>query len=59
MNQLDLNSDQVKLVEELNDTFACKICFELALNPLECTSCEQLFCANCVDAWKKKNNQYS
>lgn len=45
-------------VESPNDVCCCKICLELALAPVECTKCENLFCMACASAWRDKQDKY-
>ena len=38
------------------ENLRCIICHEIPLFPLECSSCQNLFCENCVETWKKIRN---
>lgn len=37
------------------DEFDCLICSEVALEPMECDSCGQIFCKICINDWISKN----
>lgn len=39
---------------ETPDTFKCNICQLLVHEPVECSSCDQLFCNDCIQQWLKK-----
>ena len=40
--------------DEQFEHLICLICGLVVLNPLECRTCEKLFCENCVHEWLKK-----
>ena len=41
---------------ETPQEFSCNICTLLIYNPVECGSCDQLFCKECLDNWLKRGN---
>ncbi|CAD8112239.1 unnamed protein product [Paramecium sonneborni] len=44
-------------IKEINQNLSCKICKNVALNAIECQTCEQLYCEECVIFWKRKKNE--
>ena len=53
MSTIDFSQDIV--LTNLN-VIKCKICNELLNDIEECENCNSLFCKNCVDKEKNKNN---
>lgn len=43
-------------MRERADFFVCPICAMVVLNPSECSSCQSMFCADCIAPWREKNN---
>ena len=43
------NADQFKDVLE---TFNCMICFNIPIDPIECSKCDVLFCKKCIEKYK-------
>jgi hypothetical protein len=43
--------------EPLEEYFSCSICTKIIVDPMECKRCENAFCANCINEWKKKRNE--
>ncbi|CAG9330892.1 unnamed protein product [Blepharisma stoltei] len=39
-----------RFVDKVPNSFLCLICHEVVKNPKECTSCESLFCGDCIAA---------
>ena len=37
------------------EAFDCLICQEVTRNPKDCSSCGNMFCGSCIDAWKVRN----
>ena len=49
----------IKNIQEYNlikDEITCEICYGLVIKPKICESCETVFCENCINNWKNKNN---
>ena len=46
--------DSNYLVSDLDpdETFTCKICYEIVLDPRECEECKALLCLNCSLEYK-------
>jgi hypothetical protein len=44
-----------KEAREKANYFACAICTMVVHEPVECKSCDSLFCAECLDPWVSKN----
>ncbi|CAD8080931.1 unnamed protein product [Paramecium sonneborni] len=44
------------IAQEVKDEYLCNICYQLAINPVECQKCETLFCNSCSLDWKAKQN---
>ena len=47
-----------KLTEEqaigkIDEYFNCQMCFNIVENPVRCGECENIFCRDCIDNWKK------
>jgi len=40
----------------IKEEIICEICYGIAIKPKICKSCETLFCENCINNWKNKNN---
>ena len=49
------NQDEFRDVLE---TFNCMICFNIPIEPMECSKCDVLFCKKCIDKYKQ-NSSYS
>ena len=39
------------------DDFICKTCLCVAYNPVQCNTCQSLFCGKCLKMWKKHNQK--
>jgi hypothetical protein len=46
------NPNDIKLINNIE----CAIDMSISLNPVICIKCENIFCKDCVDLWKKKSN---
>ncbi len=46
-------------IEDVPDNLCCGICTLLVIEPLECKSCENLFCSQCIGDWVVKKDEYS
>jgi hypothetical protein len=46
------NPNDIELLNHLE----CAIDMSISLNPVICLKCENIFCQDCVDQWKKKSN---
>ena len=60
----ELNSyriDQSRLVlassEKIDESLLCGICQEIPFKPEECTTCQNLFCSECIRAWIDKKSK--
>lgn len=40
--------------EAVKDDIICPICFGLMVIPMFCIECQNLYCQNCIEQWKKK-----
>ncbi len=47
-------NNDMSMASSQNDYLNCPICLELAINAVECESCNNLMCDPCVKALKKK-----
>ena len=45
-----------EVYESLKDNILCQICQCFMLEPIICLNCQNYFCKNCVESWKKKSN---
>ena len=45
-----------ELYESLKDNIICQICQCFMLEPIIWLNCQNYFCKNCVESWKKKSN---
>jgi len=34
--------------EDILESFTCMLCIGIAINPLKCDTCEQVYCKNCI-----------
>ena len=48
-----INLDECKAIE---NCMICTICDGVVYQPLQCVKCENLFCRNCIEEWRKKSN---
>ena len=48
---LVINKEAFKAVES---NVVCSICNGVIINPIQCLICENSFCENCIEDWKKK-----
>ena len=56
---LHIEESMVKNIQEYNnikEEITCEICYGIVVKPKICETCETLFCENCINNWKKKNN---
>ncbi|KAM3130643.1 hypothetical protein pb186bvf_017235 [Paramecium bursaria] len=44
-------------IEDVPDNLCCGICTLLVIEPLECKSCENLFCSQCIGDWVVKKDE--
>ena len=42
---------------ECPSDFKCNICVQLLFEPVECGSCNQLFCKDCISQWMAKGKK--
>lgn len=60
LNQEDLKSLLSSAVDastgECPEDFKCGICIQLAALPEECSQCDQIFCRDCIQGWRKKGH---
>ena len=45
-----INLDECKAIE---NCMICTICDGVVYQPLQCVKCENLFCRNCIEEWRK------
>ena len=43
--------------KEIESLIECAICKNIVSEPVQCLNCQNIFCKNCIDSWKKKNKQ--
>ena len=43
-----------EVYKAVKDEVICPICFGLMTVPMECYECQNLYCQNCIEQWKKK-----
>ena len=48
-----INIEECKAIE---NCIICTICSGVVIDPLQCRSCENVFCRSCIEEWKKKSN---
>lgn len=48
-----INLDECKAIE---NCMICTICDGVVYQPLQCVKCENLFCKNCIEEWRKKSD---
>lgn len=47
--------EEDKKRRERADFFTCPICAMVVLDPQECSSCQSMFCADCIAPWRERN----
>ena len=55
-----INDDLViknELYNEFKDSIICPICLKILINPFMCMNCQNVYCKNCIDKWKERNNK--
>ena len=53
-----VNEDTIiktKEYESFQELLFCPICFNLMLEPVMCSVCQNHYCKSCIESWKKKN----
>ena len=45
-----------ELYESLKDNILCQICQCFMIEPIICLNCQNYFCNDCIESWKKKSN---
>ena len=51
-----INKDNLKQIES---SAVCSICSGIVIEPVQCLLCENSFCKNCLEDWKKKKGENS
>ena len=51
-----INKDNLKPIES---NAVCSICSGIIIEPVQCLSCENSFCKDCLEDWKKKKGENS
>ena len=53
----DLISYAIKneFYNSIEEEIICSICRNIKLNPVMCSKCQNSFCSNCIEEWKKKS----
>ena len=41
--------------KSVSEEVTCSICFDIKKDPLMCTKCQNSYCSNCINDWKKKS----
>ena len=54
----DLNNYVIKndFYNSIEEEITCSICRNIKVNPVMCTKCQNSFCNNCIEEWKKKSH---
>ncbi len=55
-----INDDLVikdAIYNAFKDSVRCPICLNILINPFMCMNCQNVYCQNCLDKWKKKDNK--
>lgn len=42
---------------EIESFIECSICLKIISEPMQCSSCQHIFCKNCIDGWKKSHQE--
>lgn len=55
MDSLDLTEYVIKdeFYKSIEDEITCSICSNIKQNPMMCIKCQNSFCSNCIEDWKK------
>ena len=56
---IQIEESMVQNIQEYNiikEEITCEICYRISIKPKICETCETLFCEDCINAWKNKNN---
>ncbi len=56
-NNLDNYVIKDEFFKSIEDEITCSICSGIKQNPIMCIKCQNSFCSNCIDDWKKKSNE--
>ena len=48
-----------EVYKQISQYTTCVICEGLAWNPVQCESCENCFCEECLVKWQKESKQQS
>ena len=59
MDNFNLDEYVIKddFYKSIQDEILCSICSCIKVNPIMCTKCQNSFCFNCIENWKKKSNE--
>ena len=49
--------DIERFQEEVNQELICGICTDVLEHPLECLSCQNSFCKECIQLWQQRSNE--
>ena len=55
-----INDDLViknEMYNAFKDSIKCPICLKILINPMMCMNCQNVYCKNCIEKWKEKNNE--
>lgn len=57
METFDLDEYVIKddFYKSIEDEITCSICSNIKRNPMMCIKCQNSFCSNCIEDWKKKS----
>ena len=55
MTHLDVDNvvQPIQKIRDRADNFVCQICHYIVLDPIECQSCDSVFCQTCIDQCQK------
>lgn len=48
-----INIEEYKVIEQI---VTCSICCSILIKPVQCIECENCFCLDCINDWKKKSD---
>ena len=54
----DLNNYVIKndYYNSIEEEILCSICRNIKINPVMCSKCQNSFCYNCIEEWKKNSH---
>ena len=52
VNEKTIVKDQI--YEMFGESITCPLCFKLMIEQVMCINCQNVYCKNCIEDWKKK-----